>query len=148
MLCQPQRCPPLHLFSRAEASMAACRAPRQNPGARLASRHQTSAAGRVWAADWQRNGHAMPISYEVDKQRRLVVCTASGVVTAGDVLGFHERIVKDTDFNSSFSQLVDCTAITKTNISPKGIRALAETSSFATASHRSSLATSPPLFLL
>jgi hypothetical protein len=85
----------------------------------------------------------MPISYEVDKQRRLVVCTASGVVTAGDVLGFHERIVKDTDFNSSFSQLVDCTAITKTNISPKGMRALAEKSSFSTDSRRAFVAASP-----
>ncbi len=90
-----------------------------------------------------KNGHAMPISYEVDKQRRLVVCTASGVVTAGDVMEFHERIVKDNDFNSSFSQLVDCTAITKTNISPKGMRALAEESSFSTDSRRAFVADSP-----
>lgn len=85
----------------------------------------------------------MPVSYEIDKQRRLVVCTVTGVCTADDVLGFHKQILNDSDFDPRFCQLVDGTGITKTDITPSRMRTLAEGSPFLLTSRRAFVAESP-----
>lgn len=85
----------------------------------------------------------MPISYEIKRESRLVVCTAFGIVTGDEVLEFHDQIVKDGDFDSGFSQLVDCTAITKTDVNPSRMRVLAEESPFSHDSRRAFVADSP-----
>lgn len=85
----------------------------------------------------------MCISYEIDKDKRLVVCTASGMITADDVLEFHEQLVKDEDFDPNFSQLVDCTAIVTTDVTPGRMWVLAEQSPFSLGSRRALVADSP-----
>ncbi len=90
----------------------------------------------------------MPVSYEIDKAKRLVVCIATGVCTADDILGFHEEVVKDRDFDPSFSQLVDGTGITSTDITPSRMRILAERSPFLLTSRRAFVAESQLGFAL
>ena len=82
----------------------------------------------------------MPISYEILKGERLVVCTASGFIRGDDVLDFHDWIMKDPDFDPTFSQLVDCTAITKTDVTPGRMRVLAERSPFSLEARRAMVA--------
>jgi hypothetical protein len=85
----------------------------------------------------------MPISYEIKKESRLVVCTGFAVVTADEVLQVHDQIVKDEDFEPSFSELVDATAITSTTVTPSSMRMLAESSPFSPDSRRALVADSP-----
>src|SRR5262249_12552164 len=86
---------------------------------------------------------SMPISYEINKETRLVVCTGFGVVTAEEVLQVHDQMVKDENFDSSFSELVDGTAITSTTVTPSSMRMLAESSPFSPDSRRALVADSP-----
>jgi len=83
----------------------------------------------------------MPVSsYEIDTEKRLVVCTVTGVCTADDVLGFHRELLRNRDFDPSFSQLVDCTGITRSEITPEQMRFVAEQSPFSLNSRRALVA--------
>lgn len=84
----------------------------------------------------------MPVSYEIDKERQLVICTVTGVCTAEDVLGFHKQILNDSDFDPAFSQLMDGTGITRTDIEPSQMRTLADRSPFSLTSRRALVAES------
>jgi hypothetical protein len=90
----------------------------------------------------------VPVSYEIDKKRHLVVCTVTGVCSADDVLGFHQEILKNCDFDPSFSQLVDGTGITRSEISPEQMRFVAERSPFSPNSRRAFVADSDLGFAL
>jgi hypothetical protein len=85
----------------------------------------------------------LPITYTIDHENRLVVCTGSGLCTADDVLGCHAQLVKDAGFDPSFSQLVDGTAITGTTVTAAQMRALAGESPFSLDSRRAMVADSP-----
>ena len=82
----------------------------------------------------------MPSSYEIDKQRKLVVTTAWGVCTMDDVLQFRKQVLNDRDFDPSFSQLADLTRITKVEITPDEIRMIAAISPFSPHSRRAIVA--------
>lgn len=90
----------------------------------------------------------MPVSYEIDKQRRLVVCTATGVCTAEEVVGFREQLLSDRDFDPSFSQFVDATGLGRAEISPEQVRSLGEQSPFSANSRRALVAESDLGFAL
>jgi hypothetical protein len=53
----------------------------------------------------------MPAYFKIDKERRLVMSTISGVFTLADGLSHQEKLLKDPD--CFFSQLLDCTHVTK-----------------------------------
>src|SRR5215468_6356001 len=89
---------------------------------------------------------SMPISYEINRETRLVVCTGFGVVTDDEVLQVHEQMVKDANFDSSFSELVDADAITSTTVTPSSMRMLADSSPFSPDSRRALVAGSPLAF--
>ena len=46
----------------------------------------------------------MPAFFKIDRERRLVMSTFSGVFTHG--LSHQEKLLRDPDFASSFSQLL------------------------------------------
>ena len=71
------------------------------------------------------------------------MCTVTGLCSENDILGFHKQIVNDSDFDPRFSQLVDGTGITKTDITPSRMRILAEKSPFSLTSKRAFVADSP-----
>ena len=78
----------------------------------------------------------MPVSYVIDKQNRLVVVTATGVMTLVDVLRFRREVVSDPDFDRSFSQLGDLSAATGIDLTEDEIRLLAQTSVFSLTARR------------
>jgi len=81
----------------------------------------------------------MPTFYKLDKERKLVMSTYSGVLTIADALGHQEKLPKDLDFDSSFSQLFDVTRVTDVQLTAEDVRRLARTSVFSPDSRRAML---------
>jgi hypothetical protein len=73
----------------------------------------------------------MPLSYKIDKQNELLVCTVSGFVTLDEALVFRGQLLDDPGFDPTYSQLVDLTGVTGTELTADQIRMLAETSIFS-----------------
>jgi hypothetical protein len=73
----------------------------------------------------------MSAFYQIDKPRRLVLSFGEGVLTKEDILGHMDRIVKDPDFDPSYSQVVDFTKVTGVGFGPDEIRAFAERNIFS-----------------
>src|SRR6266852_2822564 len=84
----------------------------------------------------------VPASYEIDKDRRLVITTASGGLPLAEDLSHQEKLLGDKDFDPEFSQLVDLTGITELSIDAAGIRALAIRKVFSLRSRRAVLVNS------
>jgi hypothetical protein len=89
---------------------------------------------------------SMPAFYKIDKERKLVISTGSGVFTLADALAHQEKLRKDSDFDPSFSQLLDFTHVTKVELDAKDVRRLAQTFVFAGDSRRAILVTSDVAF--
>ena len=81
----------------------------------------------------------MPASYQIDKTRRLVISTASGFLTAADILAFQRKLLGDPDFDPACSQIVDCTAVTGINLSPDDVREVTAATIFSAHSRRAVL---------
>src|SRR5690349_16717679 len=82
----------------------------------------------------------MPFTYQIDVERQLVITTASGVVTPEEVLEHQRRLAKDPLFDPRFSQLLDLTQATRTDIHAEDVRAFAARSIFAPGSRRAFVA--------
>jgi hypothetical protein len=88
----------------------------------------------------------MPFFYKIAKERKLVMSTGSGVFTLADALAHQEKLRKDSDFDPSFSQLMDLTHVTKLDLVAEDIRRLAQASIFAHDSRRAILVTNETEF--
>jgi hypothetical protein len=78
----------------------------------------------------------MPAFYKIDKERRLVLSSASGILTSSDALSHQQRLASDPDFDPSFSQIADFTQVSQIRLSPDDIRQLAQRSIFSPHSRR------------
>ena len=81
----------------------------------------------------------MPTFYKIDKERKLVMTTYSGVLTIAEALGHQEKLPKDPNFDPSFSQLFDVTHVTDVQLTAEDVRTLARTSVFSPDSRRAIL---------
>ena len=88
----------------------------------------------------------MPATYEIDKQRRLVIATLSDPVTVSEVLAAQEGLLTDPEFDPSFSQIVDCTRFTASGLEASDVRKLAERSVFSPGSRRAYVVASNLVF--
>lgn len=88
----------------------------------------------------------MPSYFKIDRERRLVMSTFSGVFTLADGLSHQEKLLRDPDFASSFSQLLDCTHVTKIELEPEDVRTLAQKAIFSSNSRRAILVSSDLAF--
>src|SRR5258708_25504158 len=84
----------------------------------------------------------MPATYEIDKQRQLVITTGLGKLTLADALAHQQELLKDPDFDPSFSQIMDLTQITEFALEANDIRRLAQTTIFSRESRRAIIASS------
>jgi len=87
-------------------------------------------------------GWKMPTFYKIDKERRLVMTTASGVTTMDDALAHQKRLLHDPDFAPNFSQLLDFTHVMRLDLSTENVRELAQTNVFSPDSHRAFIVSS------
>jgi len=67
----------------------------------------------------------MPLSFVIDKQRRRVTSTASGVLSYSDIARHQERLRNDPDFDPNFDQLFDGTGVTNIALTVDEIRTVA-----------------------
>jgi len=81
----------------------------------------------------------MAAFYKIDKERRLVMSTGSGVLTLADLLGHQEKLLADSDFSPDFSQLWDLTHVTQVELTSKDVHRLAQRSIFSPDSRRAIL---------
>jgi hypothetical protein len=79
---------------------------------------------------------SVPVSYKIDKERKLVLTTGSGFVTKQEVLAFQDQILKHPDFDPSFSQLADFARLTNTDINMADLQTLAKRDVFSIHSRR------------
>ena len=75
-----------------------------------------------------------------------MMSTACGVFTMADVLAHQEKLLKDSDFDPSFSHLVDLTHITKLGLETEEVHRLAGWSIFSPDSRRAILANTDHVF--
>jgi hypothetical protein len=80
--------------------------------------------------------------YEIDKERRLITSTASGVITLREVWAHQEKLGKDPDFDPGFAQLLDVTQVTKLKLSSEDVRRVADSNTFSTNPRLAIVATS------
>jgi hypothetical protein len=88
----------------------------------------------------------MPAYFRIEKNKRLVMSTLSGVFTIADGLAHQEKLLKDPEFDPNFSELVDCTHITKLELGPDDVRRLAQRSIFSPDSRRAILVNNDLVF--
>jgi hypothetical protein len=88
----------------------------------------------------------VPAQYEIDKARRVVISTASGFVTGDEILAHQRKLQNDPDFDPTYSQIFDFTAVTENDINANDVRAIAATTIFAPLSRRALLVTTDEQF--
>jgi hypothetical protein len=82
----------------------------------------------------------MPEFYKIDKERRLVLTTGSGVFTLADAVFHMDKLSKDPDFDPGFSQIADFTQVTRIELSVDEIRRLAQRTIYSASSRRAFIA--------
>ncbi len=78
----------------------------------------------------------MPAFYVIDKDRKAVFSSGKGMLTAADLMGHQERILKDPEFDPTYSQLLDFSGITEIEITSEDVRRLAQKNVFSSDSRR------------
>jgi hypothetical protein len=78
----------------------------------------------------------VPVSYRIDRERRIVFTEASGVLTDSDVLGFEQKLQDDPEFEPDFRQLADCRAIDEVGVTREGVEEASSRSPFSRGSRR------------
>jgi hypothetical protein len=78
----------------------------------------------------------MPIFYRIRKERKLVITFVRGPFSAGDIRQVRARLLRDPEFDISFSELVDLTQATQTDITGDQVRLLALSGPFSQESQR------------
>ena len=78
----------------------------------------------------------MPVSYRIDRERRIVFTEASGVLTDSDVIEFQRRLRDDPEFEPDFRQLADCRAIDEIGMTREGVEEASSRSPFSQGSLR------------
>src|SRR5467141_5469858 len=78
----------------------------------------------------------MPLSYEIDKVRKLVRNTGSGYVAKEEVFAQQDQLLNDPDFDPSFSQLADFAQLTDTDIGMSDLGTFAQRDAFSVSSRR------------
>ena len=73
----------------------------------------------------------MPLSYEIDQEHRLVITTASDIVSAHEALELQHEIRSDTRLTPDFLDLVDLTRLTSVDVDINVMNELAARRSFA-----------------
>jgi len=81
----------------------------------------------------------MPANYVIDKERRLVISTATGVVTAEECKQHQDRLVNDPDFDPTYNQILDFTGASTIGLNDEILRFLAVRHVFHAPSRRAFL---------
>jgi hypothetical protein len=82
----------------------------------------------------------LPVTYTIERERRLVLSVASGVVTAEEFLEHGKRLGEDPDFEPSFDQILDLRAATPIELPTAALKGMASLRLFGAGSRRALVA--------
>jgi len=68
----------------------------------------------------------MPAFHKIDVKHKLVMTTTAGVFNLADGLAHQDQILKDPDFDPSYSQLINFTNASEVELSADDVRRLAD----------------------
>ena len=85
----------------------------------------------------------MPLKYSLDRERRIVVAKAWGVLVDDDVHAGRQELLDDPEFDRDFGQLFDAREVEDVQFSVEIMGRMAQTSILARESRRAFLATTP-----
>ncbi len=88
----------------------------------------------------------MPVSYRIDRERRIVFTEASGVLTDSDVIELQRRLRDDPEFEPDFRQLADCRAIEEVGMTSQSVGEASSRSPFSQGSLRAIVVSSDVAF--
>lgn len=88
----------------------------------------------------------MSIRYRIDKVRKLVLSTATGLLTQRDITEHRRALLRDPDFVPSFKQIFDFRGVTDSELTSTDIRERAESKLFGDGSRRALVASSDLVF--
>ena len=88
----------------------------------------------------------MPLSYVIDKQRRVVLSTGTGIVTFAEIRAHQDALTSDSAFAPQFNQLLDLTAATGLDISNSEARVVAAHKLFSQRSRRAFVASQTAIY--
>ncbi|MGB6897293.1 MAG: hypothetical protein WBE12_01775 [Candidatus Acidiferrum sp.] len=88
----------------------------------------------------------MPAFYKIDKERRLVLSSGTGVFNKEAAQAHQERLLADPEFDPSYSQLRDFTHVTQIDLTAADIQQLALRNIFSPESRRAFLVTNDLAF--
>jgi hypothetical protein len=88
----------------------------------------------------------MPCRYVIHVQQRLVVSTGSERVTFEEMKAHQDQLIADPDFDPTFNQLLDATAVTDLDLSRDDVKSLATRKVFSAESRRAFAAPNPAVF--
>ena len=83
----------------------------------------------------------MPVKYSLDRERRLLIVKASGVLVDGDVHAGRQELLDDPDFDRDLGQLFDARDVEEVQFSVEVMGRMAQTSILARESRRAFVAT-------
>ncbi|HXJ06488.1 MAG TPA: hypothetical protein VNH65_15395 [Candidatus Acidoferrum sp.] len=81
----------------------------------------------------------MPTFYKVDKERKIILTTGTGVFNRGEALAHQARLLSDPDFDPNYSQLIDFMQITHFDLNAEDVRQMAHRNVFSPDSRRAIL---------
>ena len=79
---------------------------------------------------------SIPTTYNIDKERKLVLTTGFGFVTKEEVLILQDQISNDLEFDPTFSQIVDFAQLTGTDVGLTDVHIFARRDAFSSESRR------------
>lgn len=88
----------------------------------------------------------MPCRYVIDKERRLVISTGWDRLTFAEMKAQQDELTSDPNFDPTFNQLVDVTAVTVLDLSTGQAQRIANRSIYSPTSRRAVLASSQAIF--
>lgn len=88
----------------------------------------------------------MPVSYVIDKERRLVITTGWGRVTFSEINAYEDRLRSDPDFSPELSQFVDGGGATALDISVDEAKTVARRTYFSPISRRAFFIPDPAIY--
>ena len=88
----------------------------------------------------------MPVAYEIDASRALVISTGTGVVTFKEIVFHQDCLLSDPLFSPDFDQLIDCRQATEIRVTSAEAREIGGRQLFSRTSRRAFLASQPVVF--
>jgi len=88
----------------------------------------------------------MPITYKIDKDKRLVETTGTGVFLKEEAAAHLQQLLNDPDFEPNYSLIIDFTRMERFEVSEADVRFLSEWTIFAPTARRALIAGSDEAF--